>query len=151
MVRDHLSEELIDSGLALLQAADSHGLRADGAMWLYDYQLEDWRLYLVTSLIDTVGRIRVYRHLISIFRALDLPENITVDDVHLGSPNDDLFRLVSSVAAIDNSIAHFKDCSFNGVKFDGVVYRSIRSAPSKAQAQAAQKTFSREARRLQAA
>src|SRR5829696_4194494 len=100
MARKHLSQELKDAGRKLLETTDALGMQAQGAMWLYDHGLEDWRYYLVTSLVDTMGRRKTYRLLLDAFDRVDFPKDMTIEDVHLGRPNDDLFRLVSGVVGV---------------------------------------------------
>ena len=57
MVRDHLSQELIEAGRQLLLATDGLNLQAQGAMWVYSHELGDWRYYLVTSLARIIQPI----------------------------------------------------------------------------------------------
>lgn len=143
MARDDLSEELIEAGQNLLSATDDMGMSAQGAMWVYSYALQDWRYYLVTSLVDNPGRRKTYQLLIRAFESGKFPDGLTVEDVHLGSPSEDFFQLVSSVVGVDGGIARFTNCSFNNVAFDGVIYRSVRSVPSKPEAKRIEATFER--------
>jgi hypothetical protein len=147
MARSDLSEELITAGRRLVAATDGLGLQAQGAMWLYSYVLDDWRFYLVTSLVDTLGRRRTYRMLLDAFEAVELPQSLTVEDVHLGSPTDPFFGLVAgAVSVTGDSVARFVDCRFNGVPFDGVVYRITREPPSEKEAQKIEKRFTKRVR-----
>src|SRR5262245_11151563 len=125
MVRRSLSEELKKSGRRLLEVTDSLDMQAQGAMWVYSHALEDWRYYLVTSLVDTIGRRKTYKLLLDAFELLQLPPEMTIEDVHLGSPADEFFRLVSTIARVEGGIAEFRNCTFNGAPFDGVIYRSV--------------------------
>lgn len=151
MAREHLSEELKEAGLALLLATDSLGLSAQGAMWVYSPLLQDWRYYLVTSLVDTAGRRKTYQLLIKAFELGEFPSEMTVEDVHLGSPHDAFFNLVSRVIHADNSIVTFSNCRFNDVEFDGVIYRSVRGAPREKEAVAIEKRFTRTIKELERA
>lgn len=148
MVKRHLSEDMKSAGLKLLAQTDALDMKAQGAMWLYSGALEDWRYYLVTSLVDTVGRRKTYRLLLDVFDRVTLPSEMSIEDVHLGSPNDPFFHLVSSVVRADNSIVQFENCTFNDVKFDGVVYRSLQSPPTSAEAARIDKKFQMKVRRL---
>lgn len=143
-----LREELIDAGAAVLAATDDLGMQAQGAMWVLDHSLGDWRYYLVTSLVDTIGRRKTYKLLVDIFERIDLPRSMTVEDVHLGSPRDDFFRVISRAAQVTNSRAYFENCAFNDVRFDGVIYRSVRSPPSESEAQKIERRFSKQVRDL---
>jgi hypothetical protein len=146
MVREHLSEELKIAGGQLLAITDGLEMQAQGAMWLYDHQLQDWRYYLVTSLVDTIGRRRTYRLLLDALETVVFPGDMTIEDVHLGSPADDLFRIVSRAARIDGAMAEFQNCVFGAHCFDGVLYRSVNEIPTMQQAQRIERCFVRRVR-----
>lgn len=133
MVRDHLSEELKGAGRQLLATTDMLDMQAQGAMWIYDHALHDWRYYLVTSLVDTIGRRKTYNLLLEAFESIDVPEAMTTEDVYLGSPTDDIFRLLSGVMSVSgNTWSEVTNCAFNYMIFDAVIYRSL-SEPLSAQ------------------
>ena len=117
-------------------------------MWVYSHALEDWRFYLVTSLVETIGRRKTYKLLLDAFECIKLPEEMTVEDVYLGSPMDDFFRLISSSARVDEGEVRFKKCSFDGIAFDGVVYRSVREVPKQREAERIEKRFSKRVKEL---
>lgn len=152
MARRHIPEKLTgpvladqfkEAGLALLHATDEMGLNAQGAMWVYDHNHDDWRYYLITSLVDTIGRRKTYALLLDAFSIAVLPSDMSIDDVYLGSPTESIFLAISRIIHIDNSIGEFSNCTFNDVKFDGVVYRAIRHIPSNQEAKAIERKFER--------
>jgi hypothetical protein len=146
MAREALPEHLIKAGQELLASTDALGMQAQGAMWLYDHVLMDWRFYLVTSLVDTVGRRKTYGLLLDAFEGSVLPRDLTIDDVHLGSPHEALFRLISSAVGIENGAVRVENCVFNGVLFDGVIYRSVKVIPSAGEGARIEKRFSKRVR-----
>jgi hypothetical protein len=148
MVRAHLSQQLKDAGRELLATTDALGMQAQGAMWLYSHALQDWRYYLVTSLVDTIGRRKTYGLLLDAFERIDLPKEMTVEDVHLGSPNDPLFQIVSGGLGVGNAQVEVHNCSFDGLQFDGVIYRSVRKLPAAREAEQIQKRFAKSVRNL---
>lgn len=148
MVRDHLSERMKQGGSALLAITDALAMQAQGAMWLFDYGLQDWRYYLVTSLVDTLGRRKTYRLLLEAFERSSFPNDMTVEDVHLGSPIDPLFQLVSTVVRVDNGMVSFENCIINNVPFDGVIYRSVREVPTSKEAASIEKRFAKRVKDL---
>jgi hypothetical protein len=131
MAQTALSEDLVRAGHRLLDAADQVGLRPQGAAWVYDHSLEEWRYVLVSALVDTIGRRRVYNLLSKAFRKLTLPEQLTIVDVHLESPQSPLF-LALRVFEVRDSIVKFENCAINGFLFDGVIYRWDASPSPKA-------------------
>lgn len=150
MVREHLSERLKEGGGELLAATDALDMQAQGAMWLYDHNLHDWRFFLVTSLVDTVGRRKTFQLLLDAFNKISLPDGMSVDDVYLASPAEPFFQLVSSIVHADGGVAEFQNCSFNGLQFDGVIYRSVREVPSKQMAERIEKRFAKRVKDLPA-
>ena len=107
----------------MLDAADQIGLHPQGAAWIYDHGLEEWRYVLVSALVDTLGRRRVYSLLAKAFRKLTLPEQMTIVDVHLESPRSPLYYGVRSAVIMEGGIIKFENCTINGVLFDGLIYR----------------------------
>jgi hypothetical protein len=104
MARETLSDELKEAGYRLLFVTDLLKMRAQGAMWIYRHELNDWRYYLVTSLVDAVGRRETYKMIARIFSAPGadgfFSKEFTLEDVHLGSPSDEFFKLISSIATV---------------------------------------------------
>ncbi len=149
MAREALPEHLIKAGQELLASTDALGMQAQGAMWLYDHVLKDWRFYLVTSLVDTAGRRKTYAFLLEAFEGAALPQELTIEDVHLGSPKDVIFQLISSAFGVSGaSEVRLENIKINGVLFDGVIYRSVKVAPSAGEAERIEKRFSKRVKDL---
>ncbi len=124
-------------------------MQAQGAMWIYDHALDDWRFYIVTSLIDTLGRRTAYGILLDAIQHLDMGQGLTAADIHLGSPSDALFRLISQAVRVDGAgFVEVHDCPIDGVDFDGVIYRSVGEPPAGADAARIEKQFVRRAKSL---
>jgi hypothetical protein len=148
---ERLSEQLKAAGQQLLDATDALEMQAQGAMWIYNQSLNDWRFYLVTSLVDSIGRRKTYQHLIDAFESLSFPKEMTVADVYLGSPNDELFRLVSSIMNLSAGKGYWEveNCLFNKTLFNGVIYRSVAGPPpTKAEASSIEKRFAKRVKDL---
>ena len=147
MVRDHLSEELKEAGRQLLATTDALDMQTQGAMWIYDHALQDWRYYLVTSLVDTIGRRRTYSLLLDVFESVDVPEAMTIEDVHLGSPKDEVFRLLSGTIKVFGSAwTEVTNCNFDFVLVDAVIYRTLSEPPSAQQVGQIEKRFLKKVR-----
>lgn len=150
MAERPLSEELKAAGLRLLKATDALDMQAQGAMWVYSHQHQDWKYYLVTSLVDSIGRRKTYRLLLDAFDRVEFPSEMTIEDVHLGSPSDAFFRTISSVVRVSGaeSIAQFENCTFNEVSFDGIIYRAVKDVPTARQAEQIEKRFQKRVKDL---
>jgi hypothetical protein len=152
MARSSLSPDLKAAGSDLLAATDRLGLQAQGAMWLYDHALSDWRYYLVTSLVDTIGRRKTYGLLLDIFEANSFPKEMTVDDVYLGSPNDPLFKHISGFFRVPDNFRmgppEVEDLSLEGTSFNAVFYRAVVEVPSAEEAEKINKRFAKHVKDL---
>ncbi len=149
MAERRLSEQLKFAGLQLLKATDELGMQAQGAMWVYSHALQDWRYYLVTSLVDTIGRRKTYRLLLDAFNYVSLPKEMTIEDVHLGSPNDQFFNVISQLVKLNSGgYAVFEDCRINDAQFDGVIYRAVKEIPTERQAEQIEKRFAKRVKDL---
>jgi hypothetical protein len=74
---------------------------------------------------------------------------MTVEDVHLGSPNEPLFQLISRVINVDNrGEAEFRNCTLHGVPFDGLVYRSVERPPTEPEAKQIGRQFQKRVKEL---
>jgi hypothetical protein len=142
-----LPEHLIEAGAKLLSALDDAGLRPQGAAWLFDHALGDWRYVVATSLVETMGRSNVYRELLTVIKKLDIPQDLTVQDVHLVAPSGPLFKTISGALHIVNGRVTVKDSAINGTTVDAVIYRWT-GAPTQTKAAKVQKEFKRRVKEL---
>lgn len=76
-----LTEADLEFGKQLTQQLKDTGFPFEGAFWLYDEEADDWRLVVVTSLLDEEGRLEAYRRLTQVIpgsRWSSLRLNLTV-------------------------------------------------------------------------
>lgn len=149
MARERLPERLKAAGRELLATTDALDMQAQGAMWLFDHGLQDWQFYLVTSLVDTIGRRESYRLLLDAFERVDLPSDMTIEDVHLGSPTNPIFNRISAAVSVSgNSQVEIRNRSVNGLEFDGLIYRAVQDVPDARQAELIGKRFAKRVKEL---
>jgi hypothetical protein len=148
MDREDLPKRLIEAGAEFLRRTDDWGMSAQGAMWLYSSALKEWRYYLVTSLMDTAGRRSVYKTLVRLFERFPMFDYFTVEDVHLGSPSDHVFRAISMNIHIDNGVATDTTIGVGDVTFFGHIYRSVDRPPTKRIAEALERKFKKRLKEL---
>jgi hypothetical protein len=152
MAATTLPEHLIEAGRRFLSALDEAGLQAQGAAWIFDHALSDWRFVVASSLVDSMGRTGVYKMLLSIMSKLDIPEDMTIADVHLiGTESDPLFQGVARVVSTGAGLAgitRFVDCSVNGYRFDAAIYRWTTAPADKASMRKLERHFRRRVKEL---
>jgi len=142
-----LSEHLVEAGAKLLAALDDAGLQPEGAAWIFDHALGDWRYVVATSLVQTMGRSSVYKELLTITKKLDMPQDLTVQDIHLVAPGGPLFKAISGALLIENGRVTVRDCIINGLSVDAVIFRWT-GVPTQTKAAKVQKEFKRRVKEL---
>lgn len=138
MAIEPIRENLIKAGEALLRKVDELGLGLNAAAWVYFHGMNEWRFFVSTPLVDSMGQKKVYSLLADALDVIGTPEELTVFDLHLESPKGPLFSLISRLIEPPNGRAIFKDNYVNSVPFDAVLLRSVAPtdvAPKKVEAQ----------------
>lgn len=82
MAQNDLSRQMIAAGEQLADELDTLGLAPELVAWLYDPELEEWRLLIATLAVDTIGRSKLYSGLLDLFDAGAFGDALNVDDVH---------------------------------------------------------------------
>ena len=94
-----------------------------------------------------MGRSSVYKELLTIIKKLDMPQDLTVQDIHLVAPSGPLFKTISGALHIENGGVTVSDCIINGLRVDAVIYRWT-GVPSQARAAKVQREFKRRVKEL---
>ncbi len=133
VVKEQLTEAMIEGGSLLTEKLDEMGLPVAAAMWLFVSEINEWRLLFASPELPTGGPQAVYRRIAEARQALEDKAAATpMSVIGLLNPNDQLVQLfqaafqgsagVSRVRFSENSIdGHFIE--------DALIYRIT---PSKA-------------------
>jgi|SRR5215212_1484498 hypothetical protein len=116
MAAGALSNDLIAAGKKLLALMDELGLGPEGAAWIYDHDLGEWRFVIASSLVDQEGRRWVYQNLLKVFRAGKFPKEFTILDVFLMGLDHPIYRMLVSAIHVENSTVTFENLTVNNVK-----------------------------------
>lgn len=127
MAVEPLPQHLRQAGASLLETLDALGLSPEGAGWIFDHDLGEWRYVVASGLVDSEGRKWLYGKLQALFRAGKFPSDFTVLDVFLMSLEHPMYLLLRSFFTGTNF--EFHDCALNGSKFDAILYRWLPPAP----------------------
>ncbi|QEP42035.1 hypothetical protein D5085_02095 [Ectothiorhodospiraceae bacterium BW-2] len=129
LVRDHLSNEMLQAGRHLVERLDSDGCEVTSAFWLYNDENREWRLIIASPLVGRDGPKKFY------LRVLDANKSAASDEIvihpHHIEARDSGNRLVQSL-----SRAIHTDASLSGIRFsrsvvpgqfieDAYIYRSM--------------------------
>lgn len=98
-----LPEASLTAGLECLQLLDAHKFGVQGAAWIYSSSLGEWRYYLVTQLVEIDGPFETYQRIERLFGLKFNNQHLMIDDVHLGSPNEAIFRNFLSRTKLDGA------------------------------------------------
>lgn len=124
MAARDLPQELVEAGERVSAASDAAGLCLAAAAWIYDHELNEWRFYVVSPLVGIVEKKRLYTAISYVIRNIDVPDDFSIVDVHLDNTSGFMFNLIGSVIQFDSGMrAFFRNCTFNGVRVDAVIYK----------------------------
>jgi hypothetical protein len=133
----NLSTAAMEAGAECLQLLDRHKLRVQGAAWVYSNSLGEWRFYIVTSLVEIDGPLATYQRIEKLFGLTFNNKNLLIDDVHLGSPNETLFRALAQAFSkpaqkkgLKATTVTIEQITINGFFIEkALIYRLNRSPP----------------------
>lgn len=86
LVKEPLRGELLEAGRKLTRLLAQSDIQLKWSFWLYTSEANDWRLVLITPLVDSVGPKRVYSRIRTILSESSDPTlsllNTTVQSAH---------------------------------------------------------------------
>ncbi|MEX2648939.1 MAG: hypothetical protein WD673_08000 [Alphaproteobacteria bacterium] len=95
-----LVTERVEAGKRFLEALDAAKFPVAAALWLFVKELEKWRYFVATSLVDEKGPLEAYRQLQSLLRQFADDAHVTkliLYDLSVVSPSDERVRLFRRV------------------------------------------------------
>lgn len=149
MVAEPLSDELKRAGAAVLREMDDIGLAPQGVLWLHFHHLNDWRLTVVSDLVDEIGRRKVYDLIGLAVDRHGAIDGLTVFDIHLASPDEVMPRILGGAINVSAGEVTISNCNINGLLVDAFVYRLVEARPTAYRARGA-KQFQRQIKELTA-
>ena len=63
VVKEHLTDSMIQAGAELTQKLDEIGLPTSVSLWLFDAEVNEWRLLFASSEVSTQGPRQVYEQI----------------------------------------------------------------------------------------
>lgn len=123
-----LSDELRAAGAAMVRELDAIELRPQGVLWLHFPHIKDWRLTVISDLVEYAGRLKIYGLIDAALEKHGPIEGLTIFDVHLASPAEILPRVIRSGVSGSGPM-EVVDCFFNGVPVNALIYRLLPARP----------------------
>ncbi|GAI16757.1 unnamed protein product [marine sediment metagenome] len=126
MDKNILVEKNIEEGKILVEALDRSLFTLKGALWYYYLKHDEWRLLLVSPLVDRLGPKRSYTIIQNVIQDLHL-FSISIIDISVLSPKNRLIQLLKialSTGPRDISKIRFTRNTINNVFVeDALIYR----------------------------
>jgi hypothetical protein len=107
---------------------DNSGMTLQSSFWLYEAHDGDWRLVLVTPLVDTNGPLAAYSQVQRILRESNLIDRLPLRKIFVASPNLPLVRLMRTAIRTGPGIGavRFTRNAINNVMIEGaLIYRML--------------------------
>ncbi len=125
MVAQALSRDDIAFGRAVLLATDALGMSAEGAFWIYDPKDDQWRFFLVTSLMDKLGAREIYLKLNDALIRMLSDREMQQFTLYLSSPKEKFIREIHDQVATLPHASEPKDQRIEvlGKKVSSCIYR----------------------------
>lgn len=116
----------IRDGMKLIKAIDRSMFDLVGALWFYYADSGEWRLLLVSQLVDTIGPKRCYEVIQSVIEDMPRDFGISLIRISVLSPRDNLIKLLEVALHTGKGIStiRFTRNTINGVFIeDALIYR----------------------------
>jgi len=127
MVESDLTKDMINIGAELIRKLEEHGLTPDAVFWLYNPELEKWKLVIAEAGVGTLGPRKIYVKIQQILgESPDAFQEISLEDMTLAKPDDPLIALLRVAIRTGPGISgiRFKNSVINGTLIDDAyIYR----------------------------
>lgn len=119
-------EKDIADGRLLVEALDRSEFTLSGALWFYFSKDEEWRLLLVSPLVDEIGPRRSYIRIQSVIEGFPPSFGISITRISVTSPKSKLIQLLKIAIRTGPGISEirFSRNTINNVFIeDALIYR----------------------------
>jgi hypothetical protein len=96
------------AGEALLNRLDETKFDVKAALWFYMPDSEEWRLILASPTVDAEGPKKAYEKVQSQLQGLDQGYELSLQNISLVSPNDNLIKVLKSAIKTGKKISHIR-------------------------------------------
>lgn len=113
-------------GKRLLEKLDRSRIPVTGALWFYVTSSDEWRLLLVSPVVDQKGPKKVYLKLQSVLATLEPPIKISLKRISVLSPQHELIQLLKKAIRTGSEIQEirFTRNTINNIFIeDALIYR----------------------------
>ena len=127
VVKDQLTSAMVEAGAELASKLDEMGVATTAALWLFEPELNEWRLVFASSEVATRGPREIYEKIrLAISQLKEKATAVPLSAVVLMDANADLIRLLRVALKTDGGInrIRFSKNVINGHFIDdALIYR----------------------------
>jgi hypothetical protein len=127
VVKDQLTSAMVEAGAELASKLDEMGVATTAALWLFEPELNEWRLVFASSEVATRGPREIYEKIrLAIGQLKEKATAVPLSAVVLMDANADLIRLLRVALKTDGGInrIRFSKNVINGHFIDdALIYR----------------------------
>jgi len=127
VVKEQLTETMIRLGGELTEKLDNTGLPVVAAMWFFEPEINEWRLFFASPEVSALGPRSVYKKIQEALEALGGAAAIPLSMIGVLDAEDDLVRLIKAAVQTGPSISRirFSKNVINGHFIDdALIYRA---------------------------
>jgi uncharacterized membrane protein len=128
VVKEQLTDAMIDAGAELTQQLDRMGIPTTAAFWLFAPEINEWRLCFASPEVNTVGSRAVYEKIWQAINQLkDRASAAPLSVIRVLDADDELVRLLRSMVRPDPDVDRFRftKSAINGHYIeDALIYRA---------------------------
>lgn len=128
MVKAALVEKDIDEGKRLIEELDKTDFQVQAALWFYLVDSDEWRLLVASPFVEKEGPRKSYNFIQTVLAKLSPPSEISVKDISVISPSNDLIKLIRSAIRIGPGISGIRftrNVINNTLIEDAYIYRIV--------------------------
>ncbi|MBI1986922.1 MAG: hypothetical protein HYS70_01065 [Nitrospinae bacterium] len=128
VVREILSEQMIDAGKKLIERLDESQVNVQAAFWLYLPDDKTWEMMLISPLVGTDGPRSFYKRILDANKKAEESEPIiSLDDIRVADTSNRLANLLSIAIPTGSGISGIRlwKNAINGTFIeDSYIYRA---------------------------
>jgi hypothetical protein len=107
----------------IVEALDDAGLAIPAALWFYMADSDQWLFMLATPLVDVRGPKMAYKKVQSALKKIPEESRLTLKDILVVSPNNDLIELLRTAVKTQVGIRFSRNTINNTLIDDAYIYR----------------------------
>ena len=123
-----LVERDIQEGKDLIEALDETEFKVDASLWFYSSDSDEWRLLIASPFVEENGPRKSYGFIRSVLTQPSPPSGISLKNVSVLSPNNQLIQLLKTAISTGPGIAGIRftrNVINNTLIEDAYIYRIL--------------------------